>query len=204
MHDDWSQFDDEQDRIPYAVLLALAVSMAAVALVSVVNATTVPVRTDRLTGYGIVSANDTVVTPSHVLDGAAWVRVSGRPAKILRTDGPLTWLSVDTSGWANATIGQYRSAEPVTYGRYYRHATYALVKYRGRWHVFVKLAAISHPGDSGRPILQRDQVVGIVLARKVAELYHDPYGMFRHNRALISVGSKPWLYRPKTLMVGGV
>lgn len=174
MHDNWSQFDDEQDRFPHAVLLALAVSMVAVALVSVVNATTVPVRTDRLTGYGIVSDNDTVLTPSHVLDGAAWVRVSGRRAKILRTDGPLTWLSVDTSGWEIATIGQYRSAEPVTYGRYYRHATYALVKYRGRWHVFVKLAATSHPGDSGRPILQRGQVIGIVLARKGQWTYAAP------------------------------
>lgn len=41
-------------------------------------------------------------------------------------------------------------------------------------------------------------------ADEIAELYHDPYGMFRHNRALISVGAKPWLYRPKTLMLGGV
>lgn len=45
---------------------------------------------------------------------------------------------------------------------------------------------------------------GGISAAEIAELYHDPYGMFRHNRALISVGSKPWLYRPKALMLGGV
>ena len=124
---------------------------------------------------GVAMGDGRVLTVAHVLEGARFVRVDGRPARVVRVDRRLDLAelavpgldapSVRTGGLGSeAVLRVLRDGEAVTLPAPVRRRVRASID--GHSRPALELAATVEPGDSGAPVVDaHGRVLGIVFAR---------------------------------------
>ena len=132
-----------------------------------------------VSGSGIATAipigAGRVLTVAHVLDGARFVRVDGRPARVVRVDRRLDLAELavpgldappvrTATGGGEAVVRVLRDGEVVTLSAPVRRRVTASIA--GHSRPALELAATVEPGDSGAPVLDaQGRVLGLVFAR---------------------------------------
>ena len=156
-------------------------ALAIVALVPGWRGSPAPPEPLRVTvsAHGVATAiplrDGRVLTVAHVLDGARFVLVDGRPARVVRVDRRLDLAELAVPGLVaptvrtvdsgtEAVVRVLRDGEPVTLSAPVRRRVTASIA--GHSRPALELAATVEAGDSGAPVLDaRGRVLGIVFAR---------------------------------------
>ncbi len=161
--------------------LAAVLALALVALVPIWRGSPAPPEPLRVTvsAHGVATAiplrDGRVLTVAHVLDGARFVLVDGRPARVVRVDRRLDLAELAVPGLVaptvrtvdsgtEAVVRVLRDGEPVTLSAPVRRRVTASIA--GHSRPALELAATVEAGDSGAPVLDaQGRVLGIVFAR---------------------------------------
>jgi hypothetical protein len=138
----------------------------------------IPLRV-TVSAHGVATAvpigGERVLTVAHVLEGARFVRVDGRPARVVRVDRRLDLAELAVPGVVapalrtadtgdDAVLRVFRDGRPVALSAAVRRRVTASIA--GHARPVLELAAIVEPGDSGAPVVDaRGRVLGIVFAR---------------------------------------
>lgn len=119
----------------------------------------------------VATGDGRALTVAHVLDGARWVRVGGRVARVVRVDARRDVAELAVPGLVAEPVRFARGAGTVTVRRL-RGAVSARVLRRvtatldGARRPALELDARVEPGDSGAPVVDADgRLVGLVFAR---------------------------------------